>query len=66
VEQVAVLAEMGLKTRGGSDVLDPELLGHAMLALGEMAGRLVLVDPVRYSPERVVGFVSAFAHLLPK
>ncbi|HEX6341348.1 TetR/AcrR family transcriptional regulator [Umezawaea sp.] len=66
VEQVAALAELGLRTRGGPDELDAELLGHAMLALGEMAGRLALLDPDRFTPDRLVGFVARMAHLLPK
>ena len=64
--QVEALAALDLKTRGGPPELDPELLGHAMLALGEMAGRLVLVDPDRYTPDRLTTFVSAIAHLLPR
>ncbi|MCS7483917.1 TetR/AcrR family transcriptional regulator [Umezawaea endophytica] len=66
LEQVSALAELGLKTRGGPDALDAELLGHAMLALGEMAGRLVLADAERYPPERLAAFVGQIAHLLPK
>ncbi|MEO6081732.1 MAG: helix-turn-helix domain-containing protein [Umezawaea sp.] len=64
--QVEALAALGLQTRGGPSELDAELLGHAMLALGEMAGRLALVDPTRFTPERLVGFVAAIAHLLPR
>jgi AcrR family transcriptional regulator len=64
--QVEALAALGLKTRGGPSTLDAELLGHAMLALGEMAGRLALVDPERFTPERLVAFVGTIAHLLPR
>jgi hypothetical protein len=66
LDQVEALAALGLKTRGGPTSLDAELLGHAMLALGEMAGRLALVDPDRFTPERLVAFVAQIAHLLPK
>jgi AcrR family transcriptional regulator len=64
--QVEALAALGLETRGGPPSLDAELLGHAMLALGEMAGRLVLVDPSRFTPERLAAFVGTIAHLLPR
>lgn len=63
--QVEALAALGLKTRGGPDV-DAELLGHTMLALAEMAGRLVLTDPDRFTPDRLVGFVGRIASLLPR
>ncbi|PRY43991.1 TetR/AcrR family transcriptional regulator [Umezawaea tangerina] len=63
--QVEALAALGLQTRGGPADVDPELLGHAMLALGEMAGRLVLTDSAHFTPERVVAFVGRIAHLLP-
>jgi len=66
LDQVAALAALGLQTRGGPSSLDAELLGHAMLALGEMAGRLALTDPTRFTPERLVAFVGQIAHLLPK
>ncbi|MFD9735938.1 TetR/AcrR family transcriptional regulator [Umezawaea sp. NPDC059074] len=65
LDQVAALAALGLQTRGGPSSLDAELLGHAMLALGEMAGRLALADPTRFTPERLVAFVGQIAHLLP-
>ncbi|MFE9745262.1 TetR/AcrR family transcriptional regulator [Saccharothrix saharensis] len=63
--QVNVLAELGLKALGATG-LDAELLGHTMLALAEMAGRLAITDPERFTPDRLVGFVAQVAHLLPK
>ncbi|MEV8440960.1 TetR/AcrR family transcriptional regulator [Actinosynnema sp. NPDC051121] len=63
--QVGALAELGLKALGSTGV-DAELLGHTMLALAEMAGRLVITDPERFTPDRLVGFVGQVAHLLPK
>lgn len=64
-EQVDALADLGLKTLGGP-VPDAELLGHAMIALAEMAGRLVITDPERFTPDRLIAFVGGIAHLLPK
>ncbi|WP_309113551.1 TetR/AcrR family transcriptional regulator [Saccharothrix sp.] len=63
-EQVNALADLGLKAMGGPE-LDAELLGHAMLALAEMAGRLAITDPERFPPERLVAFVGRMAHFLP-
>ncbi|MFJ6671991.1 TetR/AcrR family transcriptional regulator [Actinosynnema sp. NPDC091369] len=63
--QVNVLAELGLKALGATG-LDAELLGHTMLALAEMAGRLAITDPERFTPDRLVGFVGQVAHLLPR
>ena len=63
--QVNALSELGLKALGNTG-LDAELLGHTMLALAEMAGRLVITDPERFTPDRLVGFVGQVAHLLPR
>lgn len=63
--QVNELADLGVKTTGDPD-LDAELLGHAMLALAEMAGRLAVTDPERFTPDRLVAFVGKIAHFLPR
>lgn len=60
--QIEDLAALGLKELGGLDDLDSELLGHAMLALAEMSGRLVLTDPEKFTPDRLVAFVTRIAH----
>ncbi|MFD9698730.1 TetR/AcrR family transcriptional regulator [Lentzea sp. NPDC059081] len=65
--QIEDLAALGLKElrrkgTGGLDDLDSELLGHAMLALAEMSGRLVLTGPDKFTPDRLVAFVSRVAH----
>ncbi|KJK52082.1 hypothetical protein UK23_04980 [Lentzea aerocolonigenes] len=60
--QIEDLAALGLKELGGLDDLDSDLLGHAMLALAEMSGRLVLTDPEKFTPDRLVAFVSRIAH----
>ncbi|GAB2804623.1 TetR/AcrR family transcriptional regulator [Lentzea nigeriaca] len=60
--QIEDLAALGLKELGGLDDLDSALLGHAMLALAEMSGRLVLTDPERFTPDRLVAFVTRIAH----
>ncbi|MEV6238537.1 TetR/AcrR family transcriptional regulator [Lentzea sp. NPDC051838] len=60
--QIEDLAALGLKELGGLDDLDSGLLGHAMLALAEMSGRLVLTDPDKFTPDRLVAFVARIAH----
>ncbi|WP_112267269.1 TetR/AcrR family transcriptional regulator [Lentzea terrae] len=60
--QIEDLAALGLKELGGLDDLDADLLGHAMLALAEMSGRLVLTDPEKFTPDRLVAFVTRIAH----
>ena len=60
--QIEDLAALGLKELGGLDDLDSALLGHAMLALAEMSGRLVLTDPEKFTPDRLVAFVTRIAH----
>lgn len=62
VAQIEELAALGLKERGGPDDVDASLLGHAMLALAEMSGRLVLTDPEKFTPDRLVAFVTRIAH----
>ena len=60
--QIEELAALGLEEIGGLDDLDSDLLGHAMLALAEMSGRLVLTDPEKFTPDRLVAFVTRIAH----
>ncbi|MEV6711047.1 TetR/AcrR family transcriptional regulator [Lentzea sp. NPDC051208] len=60
--QIEDLAALGLKELGRLDDLDSALLGHAMLALAEMSGRLVLTDPEKFTPDRLVAFVTRIAH----
>jgi hypothetical protein len=64
IEDLAALGlkELGRKEPGGLDDLDSALLGHAMLALAEMSGRLVLTEPEKFTPDRLVAFVTRIAH----
>jgi AcrR family transcriptional regulator len=38
--------------------VDAELAAHALVAVAEHLGRLMLADPAAYPPERLVGFVT--------
>jgi AcrR family transcriptional regulator len=57
VVQLAGLLELGLAMRGGPQV-DPEVAAHAILAILEHFGRLLLTDPDRFSTERLVETVT--------
>jgi AcrR family transcriptional regulator len=49
----------GVKRRGGPQWLDVELYAGIVQAVGEYAATLVLTEPDRYPPERVVRFIAA-------
>lgn len=55
--QVTGLLEIGLAVRGGP-VLDAEVLAHAILAVLEHFGRILLTDPDRFDTERLVATIS--------
>lgn len=61
--QVAGLLELGLALRGGPD-LDAEILAHAILAVLEHFGRLILDDPERFDSERLVSTVAGLLRAL--
>jgi hypothetical protein len=44
--------------------LDVELAARAIHDLGEQAGRMVLTDPARYTPERYERFVNSVMSML--
>lgn len=48
-----------LDARGAPAAVDPEIAAHALVALAEMAARLVLADPDRYEPARFSGVLRA-------
>lgn len=63
--RLAQLVRWGFESRGGPSDLDWELLGRLVVAEGEDAARLTLLNPRRYKPERLVlGATSALA-LMP-
>lgn len=57
-ERIAVLLEAGLALRGGPD-LDAEIVSHALMAILEHFGRLIVEDPDRFEVERLVATVQA-------
>jgi AcrR family transcriptional regulator len=59
------LLAWGLERRGGPKGLDVELLARSLLAAGEEAGRLVLTDADRFSPERLADFAATLLAAAP-
>jgi len=57
--QLEQILAWGAKRRGGPEWLDVELFAGIVQAVGEYAATLVLTQPERYPPERVVRFVAA-------
>ncbi|NMN98767.1 TetR family transcriptional regulator [Antrihabitans stalactiti] len=65
VERAIGLAHIGLALRGGPIDIDYELVGHTMLGIAELAGRLVISDPTHFTPERLATFVATIASAIP-
>lgn len=61
--QVAGLLEIGLAVRGGP-VLDAEVAAHAILAILEHFGRILLLEPERFETERLVATISGLLKAL--
>jgi AcrR family transcriptional regulator len=64
LRQIEQVVRWALTQPGWSCDLDPELAARAIRAIGEEAGRTVLIDPERYPPERYVQFVESAMGLL--
>jgi hypothetical protein len=64
LEQIEQIVRWALTQPGWPSGLDPELAARAIRAIGEEAGRTLLIDPERYSPERYEQFVEAAIGLL--
>jgi AcrR family transcriptional regulator len=54
--QAQALATSLLEGRRGSAEIDPEMLGHSLFAVCEHGARLMLTEPDRFPPERMVQF----------
>lgn len=65
-DRITELVSWGLEQRGGPSGLDVELTARALLAIGEEAGRLLLVDPAAYSPERLERWVRTIMGALAR
>jgi AcrR family transcriptional regulator len=57
--QAQSLATALVRKRTASSRLDPELVGHSLFAVCEHIARLLLEDPDRFPPERVISYAHA-------
>jgi AcrR family transcriptional regulator len=64
LSQIEQIVRWALTQPGWECDIDPELAARAIRAIGEEAGRTLLIDPKRYSPERYEQFVGAAMGLL--
>jgi AcrR family transcriptional regulator len=64
--QVRVLTEWGLPRRTGLATVDADLAARGLIAVGEWAARLVLIEPEAYPPERFARFVGDLLGALPR
>jgi AcrR family transcriptional regulator len=63
-ERIEHLVRLAAKRPELPNDLDFELLARAIRCLGEEAGRTLLTDPERYSPERYADFVTSLMKLV--
>src|SRR5436309_1884233 len=64
-QQFEVVLGWAPARRGGPPGIAVELASHALLAVAENGGRLVLSDPERFSPSRLTALVEALLRALP-
>jgi AcrR family transcriptional regulator len=57
LQRLEQLVKWAMERSGTSLELDVEIFARAILRLSEEAGRMVLIDPERFSPERYEHFV---------
>jgi AcrR family transcriptional regulator len=66
VAQLQPLIVWGLRARGVPEGLDPELSARLLVSTAEEAGRLILSDPEKYPPERLLSNTKALLAAIPR
>jgi AcrR family transcriptional regulator len=61
--QLAALLSVGIELRGGPSI-DVEIASHALIGVLEHFGRLLLDDPDRFAPDRLVAFAAGLLAVL--
>ena len=64
LEQTRLFTRTLLAQRPALDALDEELTAHALLAACEQAAKLMVADPGRYPPERLVQYAENLLRVL--
>ncbi len=64
LEQTRLFTRSLLARRPALDGLDEELTAHALLAACEQAAKLMIADPARYPPERLVQYAEKLLRVL--
>ena len=64
LEQARLFTRSMLAQRPALDALDEELTAHALLAACEQAAKLMIADPERYPPERLVQYAENLLRVL--
>jgi AcrR family transcriptional regulator len=64
LEQARLFTRSLLSQRPALDALDEELTAHALLAACEQAAKLMIADPERYPPERLVRYAENLLRVL--
>ena len=59
LERLKLLVRAAVGAGANADALDIELSARAIMTLAEEAGRCVLTDPMRFSPQRYEAFVHS-------
>ena len=64
LEQTRLFTRSLLAQRPALDALDEELTAHALLAACEQAAKLMIADPRRYPPARLVQYAENLLRVL--
>ncbi|HEX6388028.1 MAG TPA: helix-turn-helix domain-containing protein [Solirubrobacteraceae bacterium] len=63
--RIEALLRMGVALRGGPQI-DAEMASHALIAVAEYFGRMLLEDPARFDADRLVALAESTLSLLPR